>query len=132
MKHPSTMNRRTFLTGGIVLGGSILMGRLLPRFWLRPPADRLVAFLQHQGSARRVGRAYLRTAPEEAGRRRLVTLIAADLPKGHRALQADDRDLQASILGAITADYEAENTVLVGGWVLSATEARLCALVAVG
>lgn len=73
-----------------------------------------------RAAARRVGRAYLRRHPAEADVALLRAALAADL--------GDPERLRARVRG----DFEREAVVRVQGWVLSRTEARLCALEALG
>jgi len=93
-------------------------------------ADDLVGVFEgHQSSAKVVGLEYLRGVPGEATETRLVSLICSGHGKpppigcGPRAIRewasARSRD-----------DFGAGRVVEVQGWVLSATEVRLCALAA--
>jgi hypothetical protein len=77
-----------------------------------------------------VGREYLALAPGEADARDLTALIAARLPGGHRALARDTGRLRATVDRCVRADFAAGRVVTVDGWILAATEARLCALAA--
>lgn len=93
-------------------------------------ARALARLLAHRESARAVGRAYLRTRPAESDAAGLVARITAD-PGVARALgtaAAGDAALARALDRAIRADFTARRTVKVEGWVLAATEARLCAL----
>ena len=60
-----------------------------------------------------LGRAYLRRYPDEGSQRRLVELVPAD-----PVLRARQ----------VRADFAAGRVVTLGGWVLSRTECRYCAL----
>ena len=64
-------------------------------------------------AVREIGRAYRASTPAEAGAEALVAALAAA-----RATPAED--------------FAAGRTVVVRGWVLSATEARRCALYSLG
>lgn len=74
-------------------------------------------------SAGRIGRAYLLRRPAEADLGILYERLSAGLPPGQAA---EDPDWGA----IVRADFGTGNTVLVEGWLLSRTEARLCALTA--
>jgi hypothetical protein len=118
--------RRAFLTGlaaGVV--GAALGLRL---YWsggsTTREAGRLAGVLRHPDSAALLGRLYLDGNPREADATRLVTQIGA-MPDS----AATDEALRASLDERIRNDFINGDTVTVGGWLLSITEARLCALV---
>ena len=68
-----------------------------------------------------VGNHYRIQAPGEESERTLIKLLSAGNPDHRRA------DVEA-IETQIIQDFEAGNTVIVDGWILSLTEARQCAL----
>lgn len=91
-----------------------------------PAARDLVGALRHRGSAARVGVAYLAGHDGEHDTGHLVAALNRGL---------DDRSperprLRAALDRRIRADFAESETVRVQGWVLSRTEARLCALAA--
>lgn len=134
MTVPAKMRRRTFLIAAAGLGAS-LAWRSVSSWPFLPasssPSQRLAGLLAHTESARVVGREYLRAIPAEGSRAALTTRIAARLPGGLETVEtASDRRLRELLLRATLADFEHERTVLLDGWVLSQTEARLCALAA--
>jgi hypothetical protein len=97
----------------------------------RPTAERLSGLLGNPDSARAIGREYLKLVPDEADTERLVDLIAARVPGGNAALtRASENELRQLIAAGMVGDFAGERTAELEGWVLSATEARLCALVA--
>jgi hypothetical protein len=92
-------------------------------------ADRLTAIFGRKRSARVVGRAYLRQAPEEADPEFLIAAIhGADADLRHLVVDGDELDLATALRYRIRRDFADGRTVRVDGWVLSRTEARLCAL----
>jgi len=120
------LTRRGFLAGlaaGVV--GAALGLRL---YWsgARTPAgaERLASTLPHSDSAVRLGRRYLEGAPEEADAAHLIALIGT-LPAGTES----DAALRERLQARIRQDFIDGTTVAVDGWLLSLTEARLCALV---
>jgi hypothetical protein len=130
------MRRRGFL-GAVALGGALWAAWAgQARAWLQlagatPAEARLLAVLARPDSAAAVGRAYLAGHPAEADRARL----AAGLAEAARCqdcdpAQAPAERLRAALARPIRADFAAARVVRVDGWVLSATEARLCALAA--
>lgn len=105
--------------------------------WARPAdagstaAGRLAELLPHAAGAARLGRRYLALAPAEADRRRLLDALSKD----HAGLAVASRtgadgEIRGVVGGCRQRDFVAGNTVTIDGWILSRTEARLCALVA--
>jgi hypothetical protein len=93
-------------------------------------AARLTGCLSDAGGAYRLGAAYLVVAPEEADRARLALHIAGGAARARALARRDTPDLRRWLRGRQRRDFAAGRTVEVAGWVLSRTEARLCALVA--
>jgi hypothetical protein len=89
-----------------------------------PAAERLAALLRHRDSAQRVGREYLKARPQEACAAKLVTELTRDL----KLPTISDPDLRAHFNKRSKADFRARRVVKLDGWILSETEARLCAL----
>lgn len=130
------MRRRRFL-GALALGGTFWAAWAgQARAWLppaggRPDAARLLAVLGRPDSAAAVGRAYLAGHPIEADRDRLaVRLDQAVRCQDCDPARARTDQLRAALAGQIRADFAAARVVMVDGWVLSETEARLCGLAA--
>jgi len=130
----STFTRRNFISFSAAIFASILAStghnpRFVSsnRFW-----NGLVKiYAQDFNAARTVGHAYLRETPQEYNAGILTELIlqsGTDLRKRSDVLS--EKDLIAKLRNLITEDFITENTVQVDGWVLSRTEARLCALCA--
>ncbi len=129
------MNRRSFLgllAAALALpfrGYASLLARLLPG--ADPEAlfaERLLQAFSAQASAAAIGRHYLSENPAEASRTRLLAAIREHLPAS--AVQTDAAALRHSIREVIRDDFARARTEDVGGWMLSRTEARLCALAA--
>jgi hypothetical protein len=128
------ISRRRLLLGA----GAALPAVLLPlRPWralveLAPPpaaAVRLAGVLGHGDSARAVGREYLRVAPAPA--HELTAAVAARLPGGRRTLaHAGDDELRTALARCVREDFQADAVVALRGWIVSRTEAQLCALTA--
>jgi hypothetical protein len=90
--------------------------------------DFLTSIMQHRQSARAIGRSYLRASPAEASISRLLASLAADGLAKVRL--GPPMTLRAAAAHCIRNDFLQRRTVKVDGWVLSLTEARLCALCA--
>jgi hypothetical protein len=96
-----------------------------------PSADaaerRLRALLPDPASVRPIGRLYLAHVPAE--RRELADRVLQDLGLSReQLLRLGDRELRRAVRTRVRQDYAAERTVMVAGWILSRTEARLSAL----
>jgi hypothetical protein len=141
MRRAKAMDRRKFLLLGGV--GGVLLGA--PRLtWLRSVWQdgarslhgRLAALFHHQASARVIGRRYLQQYPSESNIRDLLEGIVADPANDRfsgrtdRLSTAGDRELIFALQHRIRQDFVEERVVKLQGWILSVTEARLCALTA--
>jgi hypothetical protein len=85
----------------------------------------------YKDSAAVVGRAYLQCVPEEADVQLLVDLICVGGAEQQAELAcADKGKLREFLLHQQRQDFARERIVKVHGWLLSATEVRLCALAA--
>jgi hypothetical protein len=67
---------------------------------------------------RRLGDIYLLAHPEERSRALLSDLLIA----------GDDGSIPSQLLSAVARDWSGNHVVVVDGWLLARTEARLCAL----
>jgi len=125
MKLGPKIKRRVFL-GLLFLMGTASLPPRRARATLagEPAAERLAALLRHRGSAERVGREYLKARPQEACAANLVTQLTRDL----KLQVLSDGDLRAHFNKRSKADFSARRVVKLDGWILSETEARLCAL----
>lgn len=88
------------------------------------PEARLAAVLADRDAARNVGERYLDTRPAERDAALLVRRLA---PLGDPAV-APEQVLREQALDAVRRDFEVGRFVIVDGWYLAETEARLCAL----
>ncbi len=123
---------RRFILAAAAFGASLSPGGgslLVPAQWFNDAAMRLRAVAPSLASAREIGRIYLAQHPEENSIPALTRLIRLSM-----ALEEEDgagfgrQPLSAKLTSRVRADFEMGFTVEVGGWILSRTEARLCAL----
>jgi hypothetical protein len=92
----------------------------------------MVRYFTDRQSAGKIGAAYLTTAPGEADPWTLVTAISATVSGGWRGLALVDRAKFRRLVAAEQrGDFERGRTVVIDGWVLSLTEARLAAISAI-
>ena len=98
--------------------------------WLRL-ADCLVAALPHRQEASRIGRAQLRNLQEKIHPADLVDEIMTELGMCSRAVErVKSGELRAMFQAKNKAEFAANHTVLVNGWVFGSTETRLFCLAA--
>jgi hypothetical protein len=87
-------------------------------------AERRVADLfRDEAAAARVGRRHLERHPDERDR---MHLLAALFPAG---LPTTDAALRSHLAGLRQRDFATGRVVILDGWTLAVSEARLCALV---
>ncbi|HJZ47064.1 MAG TPA: hypothetical protein VKE41_07850 [Roseiflexaceae bacterium] len=90
---------------------------------------RLAALLTHTESAKVIGAEYLQQYPQEADTRILLDQIASHPAAGDVGLLgAIDENLGQVLNRMVRQDFGADRVVELRGWILSRTEARLCAL----
>jgi hypothetical protein len=132
MSAPAEIRRRQFLAGSAGLGVALLARSSLPFWWpgSRPvDSARLAGLLRHEASARIVGQAYLHVAPAEASEGVLTSHLLRAVATGRSAVRrATDRELRQVVARATKQDFLDGRTTQLDGWVVSITEARLCAL----
>jgi hypothetical protein len=134
----SLLNRRGFLSV-IALGFGFFGLKYQARFgdWsdahapTETAAGKLVSVLRHRSSAKLIGLNYIKSVPEEADVTRLLTLITHSTDPGvgfpiRASAAAQGNWLQKKLQD----DFAHGRTVIVNGWLLSITEARICALAA--
>ncbi len=126
------------LTRRIVLFATGIAGALWSSplgFAARPEAEPLPAvrclrnLVLYPDSARPIGHLYRKACPEEARLDVVARLIMASMALDEgRLLELDDASLRARATSRIRADFAEGHVVEIGAWILSRTEARLCAL----
>ncbi|MCI0561766.1 MAG: hypothetical protein MN733_25040 [Nitrososphaera sp.] len=91
----------------------------------------LTNVFSHKKSARMVGLEYLRSVPGEADINLLVKLICSFKAERYTMItKANAEELRRLLLKQFRKDFAQSRVVKVQGWILSETEARLCALAA--
>ena len=96
-----------------------------------PLPSKLASLFHHKQSAKKVGLEYLKIAPREADISLLSNLICSfDGEYRVKLLHADAGGFRELLRQRLCLDFEQDHIVTVHGWILSVTEARLCALTA--
>ena len=133
MRLGTVLTRRDFLRllaslGAVLatrqLGVLNTLGRAVGRERL---GARLLQLFRSPVSAAAIGRAYLQESPQDGDEPRLLRLICSP---GRRWRTANTRQLRVLIAQQQVEDFKQGRLVRVDGWMLSETEARLCALAA--
>jgi len=126
------LSRRDFIALAAVLFADVLglrgYGGGIPTS--KGAGHRLAQIYAHDlQAARAIGGAYLRAVPEESDANVLARRIVRSGPVRLRRLDAlSKKELTDALQSIIRQDFVSNNTVRLDGWVLSRTEARLCAL----
>lgn len=95
-------------------------------------ADRLVGLLEPSRAVLAVGDAYLRTRHRDgASLADLTGMVLRDIDAGVGEVD-DPRALRRALRRRMASEFERGDMVIVDGWMLSATEARLYAVAALG
>ena len=132
MKDEPVLSRRDVLKFAVAATITVLIRAQLPGVAVLQQAllpARLIALLAHSESANIIGGEYLRMYPQEANVDILLDQIASRLAASDVGLfGATNQQLRERLDGMIRADFAVDRVVKLRGWVLSATEARLCAL----
>jgi len=92
---------------------------------------KITGFYSHKEDAAIIGVKYLNSAFEEVDIHKVVDLICpSDSDKYRQLADANSDEVHALIVGWQREDFEYGRIVNVSGWLLSETEARVCALTA--
>jgi hypothetical protein len=123
------INRRLFLigAGGVMAAG---VGAERAAAWARRrPVVAWAADVSEAASTRNLGVEYLTRYPDEADRGILLGHLGGLVPLA-ALLGGDDRAV-AGFNDRLRLDFAEGDIIRMGGWLLSRTELRLCALVAI-
>ena len=94
-----------------------------------PLTWRLATFLKDTEGVNIIGQSYLEDFPEENDPYIIVRRIKMSHPVTTARLRTvKESDTGTLIADMVTEDFQKENIVNLNGWILSNTEARLCAL----
>ena len=128
----SRFGRRRLLTAIAAMGASLPLVRRAHGLFVTsdPAAARLVGLFKHRHSARAIGSVYLATHSEEADAHKLVELVIRGDGDPLVAGCTSDTGLRAWLHRRQARDFATGRVVNLDGWLLSATEVRICALAA--
>ena len=126
------ISRRVFLSEMFLSGTFFLAGLTVSK---NSPAEkfekRLVSLFKNQKSAKVIGIEYLKIVPEENNKQQLLSLLSSSL-EGFPGLETetDPSKLREWLRIRRQEDFKEGKVIDVQKWLLSVTELRLCALVA--
>jgi hypothetical protein len=130
MRFPAAgiLSRRRFARGMMtaLIGG---LAMALPGLARVAPGPDLGALVGRRESAQRVGRRYLAMLPGDTDRSQILK-TSPTLDRAMRATRRQPEVAARLLRQSIDDDFRQANTVVVDGWVLARTEARLCAIIA--
>jgi len=126
--------RRTFLKTGLILTGAIAAGVILDKT-IRPNTQAisriLTRYLDYPDLARELGKSIIKNEPGLAKlsieQMTELALQDAGLSKGNLIYSSLLTNMEF-YRKTVRNDFDTENIVHVNGWVISRTEAHLCAL----
>jgi hypothetical protein len=123
--HPVLWSRRRTVLSALALAA---VAAAMPRGGLRsaPISDSSspLGLWRNRAAARAIGRRYLADHPDEADAGRLAhQLFGKD-----GAAPVTAADLRRAVDAARSRDFARSDTVVIDGWLLARSEARLCAL----
>ena len=120
---PTVVRRRLLLSLLFAILPTPLAAAVAPRRSLA------TVLLPHIEAARLIGQRYLATAPQERSAAFLTRMLFGETPPGGQGLASRAWLVQAIETGRLR-DFANGETVILDGWLLARTEARLCALAA--
>ncbi len=132
VRHPiiQRIGRRDVLRGlgaFAIVGAMPLVGCGDPRSSALPEA--LATFYSDPDAAAEIGRHYLALTPRESDADVLVRAVAGDELELFRKLAIENpSELHELLRAKHREDFDGGRVVVVEGWMLSLTEARLCAI----
>jgi len=121
------MSRRRLLGGALAAAGAVLVGERWRALVVIDRGLDYAGVFAGRTAAVAVGRWYLAGTPAEASSAVLTDAVGAALPAGALATRAA---LRRAARSRIDHELATGDVVLLDGWIVSRTEARLCALAA--
>lgn len=137
MKKGFSSYRRRLLSGVISLVMATIAGRLFAISHRSPKPDRnvlkkaILALFKHKESAIVIGNLYLSERPVETDPDKLLSGIISRVEKEKLGVAYHDREPFLALLKRVRkTDFAIGHTIKINGCLMSVTELRLCALVA--
>ena len=123
--------RRDFLCQALAVCGSALVAQGPAHGGQATASDRAVRssagyFGDRADAVRAIGEAYLRQLGRDPNRESILAVARGTLESINRA--RDERSAIQTLVRAVREDFERGRAVQLEGWILSRTEAEICAL----
>ena len=134
---PLAMSRRAFLNKAaiataaaavIVTGGIVKWKYPSPRK-LTPAIPLMLSGFCDEATLCELGRKYLAQVPGEDSAKILLSRLAADGSR-HGADEPDENEGPSEAASQAEQDFRTKKILIIDGWIISETEARQCALLA--
>ncbi len=129
---PLPMIRRSFLNkvaiaaAAVVVAGGIVKWRFFSPRKLTLALPLMLSGFCDEATLRELGRKYLARVPGEGSAKILLSRLVADGPR--RGADADEGASEMAIQAE--QDFRTNKILIIDGWIISETEARQCALLA--
>lgn len=130
MKRFLITTRRGFFKGLIAVAGSASLLPVQARSRHDELLKKVFTLVNSELSAIEIGKAYLKLNDESLDKLQLLQQISRNLGGERVVMSASETQLKQRFIQATRKDFENRNTVVVNGWVLSANEVSLWALMA--
>jgi hypothetical protein len=127
------MKRRSFILLSLYSGAAVTIpflgcstaGSVANKLWVQP---RLLSQICDAKTLEEIGATYREKFAAESKEKQLINLLLTDSSNKIVPVTSEDAVINSLLEQKIQTDFETGNTVIVKGWILSATEARQCAL----
>ncbi len=129
MKREFNIVRRQWI---ITLASSPIFGFLTSAKSMFGPhyhfANFITKMLNDRANAKHIGELYLQDNPQEANMKKILTILFQQDPMLETLTKENNIEAHNRIKILQKDDFKKENIVSIDGWILSLSEARLCAL----
>ena len=135
MKIWDKISRRGFLFGSLGILGvwlanpKLSFGLVSKQFQVDPFCVCVVRMIKKTQSVKLIGKEYLAMCPQEYDSKTLIREITQNSNRIYRQyLKGDSKKVHAILRQQVREDFRSNQTIILHGWVLSKTEARICGL----
>jgi hypothetical protein len=128
------MTRRSFIAKALVGGAAIVaVGVVKWKYWRTrtPPFEfpLVLSSFCDEETVRKIGLRYMALVPGESSQAALLARLSAEIDHNPRD-SADTAEIASEIELKTERDFRSEKILIINNWIISRTEARQCALLA--